>query len=193
MTIRVNRLARVLARLTVEERFDAVLNAYREDRPVSFAVATGLPWEDAARWNRMVGLLSATHSHLGWYVAYVEATVTQVELRFGILLGFHLAYLNQEQQLWHLVLDPKAEDERERIQARISDLEKTAKLADLCRELAFRWLEVRIAGSRRSPPRSVRAEHLHPEPRDAGGLQGASLASREPRDWKEVELESRRR
>lgn len=147
MTIKVNRLATIMSKLTVEERFDAILDAYRTGRPVALSIAVGLPHDEATRWNRLVGLFDATHRNLGWYVSYVDATVTQVELRFGILLGFHLAFLHDEEKLMDLALDPDAEVRRTHIRARMTDLEKKVELLAkvIAAQLESRWLEVRLA------------------------------------------------
>ena len=79
MTIQVSRLKRLLPALTLEERFDALLAAYRGNEAPDWALGQTIPREHEGQWNRMTGLLNATHVQLGWYTEFVEATVTQLQ------------------------------------------------------------------------------------------------------------------
>lgn len=195
MTVRLRRLTRTLPRLTLEERFDAVLAAYREDRRPVTSFSLLLAEEDRPRWNRLIGLLDATHRQLGWYVNYVEATVTQVELRFGILLGLQLAHLHEEEKLWNLALDPEAEEQRASTRSRMEDLkgEVKALAAVVALQVAWRWQEVRLAeiAALSLQDECSGRDILHPETRATlDDCRERLLALRERlAEWAPVELE----
>lgn len=79
-----SRLDRLLPALTFDERLDGILAAYRQgSRPESFLLGT-MPSSDNRRWNETVRVLNAVHSRLGWLIDYLEASVTQVELRLAL-------------------------------------------------------------------------------------------------------------
>lgn len=147
MTIQVSRLKRLLPSLTLEQRFDAVLAAYRNEELPDWALMQTIPREHEGQWNRMTGLLNATHVQLGWYTEVVEATVTQLELRFGILLGLQYAGLLLDERLFELALDPEGEEKRVKVRSKQERLEQmTGPLAVLIgEELKGRWLDVRLA------------------------------------------------
>ena len=147
MTTAARRLDRLLPGLTLPERLDALLGAYFEDRHHDPELLRSVPEHDLDRWYGFTSLLSATHTQLGWYIEYLEATVTQVELRHGCLAGFQLAAVLIEQHLLALMLDPEGEEKRAAMRARRERLDGyvaqlSTRVAD---EVAARWREVRIA------------------------------------------------
>jgi hypothetical protein len=147
MTIRLARLEKLLPGLSMEERLDAILDRYRADRPPEFVFGQSVPARDVPRWNRLLGLLNATHVQLGWYIEYVEATVTQLELRFGMVLGLQHAMLAMEDHLMSLLLDPQAEEKRSSLVDKQDRLQSMSErlVARIAEELTGRWLDVRLA------------------------------------------------
>jgi len=147
MTTTTRRLDRVLPGLTLPQRLDALLDAYAEDRHCDPELFRSVPEHDLDRWYGLTALLNATHTQLGWYIEYLEATVTQVELRHGCLLGFQLSATLVEQHLLALLLDPAEDEKRAALRRRRERLEEyVGKLSvRVGAELSARWVEVRIA------------------------------------------------
>ncbi|MEO8539159.1 MAG: hypothetical protein ABI577_05415 [bacterium] len=147
MTIPVRRLANVLPGLTLYERLDALLGAYQTGQPFDREILTALPLQEAERWNWMAGMLHATHTQLGWYVDYVEATVTQLELRQGILLALQFAGIAMEHHLYEILLDPTGDEKRATVLKKQETVESLsmALATRIGDELAGRWLDVRLA------------------------------------------------
>jgi hypothetical protein len=171
MTIQISRLEKLLPGLSMEERLDAILDRYRADLPPAFVFGDSVPPQDAVRWNRLLGLLNATHVQLGWYIEYVEATVTQLELRFGMVLGLQHAMLAMEDHVMSLLLDPQAEEKRASLVEKQDRLQSMSEqlMARIAEELTGRWLDVRLA---EIAAESLAAECLgrdiiHPERRAA--------------------------
>lgn len=85
MSIRsANRLDRLLPALTFDERLDGLLAAYREERRADPGLFGTMPSSDNQRWNEAARILNAVHSRLGWVIDYLEASVTQGELRLAL-------------------------------------------------------------------------------------------------------------
>lgn len=145
--MRVHRLDKVLPGLTLFERLDALLAAYHNHAEFDRGLVRSMPDADAERWNRLTGLLGATHSQLGWYLEFVEATVTQLELRHGILLALNYGRLLLDQHLFDVLLDATGDDRRTGIIAKQDRLEALAEalVPRIVEELAGRWLDLRLA------------------------------------------------
>ena len=147
MTIQVARLAKLQQGLTIPERLDAMLARYRADLPLKRSLVDSIPVRDVERWNRIAGLLNATHVQLGWYMEYVEATVTQLELRQGILLGLRYAAMAMDDHLMSILVEPDGDERRQAILAKQERLEEMSEqlVKRIAEELAGRWLDVRLA------------------------------------------------
>jgi hypothetical protein len=147
MTIRIARLEKLLPGLTVEERLDAILERYRADLPSAFVFGESVPTQDVPRWNRLLGLLSAAHVQLGWYIEYVEATVTQLELRFDMVLGLQQLILALEDHAASLELDPARNQKRASLLEKQDHLQVMSEklVTRIAEELTGRWLDVRLA------------------------------------------------
>lgn len=68
MTIQVARLAKLQQGLTIPERLDAMLARYHAALPPKRSLVDSIPVRDVERWNRIAGLLNATHVQLRWLV-----------------------------------------------------------------------------------------------------------------------------
>lgn len=147
MTVKVRRLHALLPSLTVPERLDALLNAYHDEKPFDRGLLDSIPRGDAERWNWLAGMLNATHTQLGWYIEYVEATVAQLELRQGMLYALQYAALAMDDHLFSILLDPEGDERRAGLLAKqdlVGDM-STALAKRNAEELAGRWLDVRLA------------------------------------------------
>jgi hypothetical protein len=147
MTIQVARLAKLQQGLTIPERLDAMLARYHADLPLKRSLVDSIPDRDVERWNRIAGLLNATHVQLGWYMEYVEATVTQLELRQGILLGLRYAAMAMDDHLMSILVEPGGDERRHAILTKQERLEEMSEqlVKRIAAELVGRWLDVRLA------------------------------------------------
>jgi hypothetical protein len=123
-----SRLDRVLPGLTFDERLDAVLAAYREDRRTDPSLLATMPASDNRRWNEVGRIVKGLHVRLGWYIHYVEACLTQLELRQTIAVqGRYIL------ELWGSENRESLESAAERLTVRIVE------------EFVARWREIRLA------------------------------------------------
>jgi hypothetical protein len=79
-----SRLDRILPGLTFDERLDALLAAYHEDRDADPRLLATMPLSDNYRWNHVADILDGLHTRLGWYIDLVESFITQLELGLAL-------------------------------------------------------------------------------------------------------------
>jgi hypothetical protein len=122
------RLDRIMPKLSFDERLRGIVAAYHADRAPDPALLATMPAATNERWNGVVPLLNGMHTHLGWYIAYLEARVGQVELRFA---------LHEQLRLSRLLVAERARDA-------LAGAEDALAL-DVVGDLAGRWLDLRLA------------------------------------------------
>jgi hypothetical protein len=162
------RLDRLYPALSGDERISAISEAYHADESPDPLLYRDVPPDQQERFWYQVRLLRAVHMGLGWYTAYVDALVSQVELRYGWLLTFRLWAFEAERVLCFLELHTG------KPRGKAVSAERSALLADLRR---------RVAAAELDPPQED-SSLLERIPRGLFDKVAAELAER----WKEVRL-----
>lgn len=145
MSLRESRIDKLFPALTAKERAGLVLKGWKQDTEEDPLVRRTMPAEQAAEFNRYIGLMNGVNVRLATYILHLRALVSQLGTKSGWLASLHVWGIDAWKLAAYIFLHTKEpitrSEHRRLVEKARSETPPVRELAEVLTERYEGWAE----------------------------------------------------